>query len=51
MKELGEAGVDADQIRQIQEKYAGDIETCGKLGEGKSEAELQEMFKEMERCK
>ncbi|MEZ4938439.1 MAG: hypothetical protein R2799_12690 [Crocinitomicaceae bacterium] len=50
-KEMQEAGGDADKMKEIEEKYKGDIEACKKLEEGKSDEEKKKLMEEAEKCK
>jgi hypothetical protein len=42
---------DADAIRALQEKYAGEIKECEKLNDGKTDEEKKAMMIEAQNCK
>jgi hypothetical protein len=49
-KEMMEAKGDQAKITAIEEKYKGDMETCQKLGEGKTEEEQKALAEEAKAC-
>ncbi|MCB0478076.1 MAG: hypothetical protein KDC84_07930 [Crocinitomicaceae bacterium] len=49
-EELKEANGDEAKMKEIEEKYKGDIEACKKLDEGKSDEEKKKMMEEAEKC-
>ena len=49
-KDLVDAGADEAKMKEIEEKYKADIESCKKLGEGKTEEEQKKMMEEAAKC-
>jgi hypothetical protein len=49
-REMKEAADDTEKINIILEKYEEKQEKCTKLGDGKSETEIMEMQKELQKC-
>jgi hypothetical protein len=49
-KEMTEAKGDAAKMDAVREKYKGDMETCQKLGEGKTEEERNALAEEAKAC-
>ena len=52
MKDMKAAGEDADdkKIEEIEKKYEAKMEKCKKLGDGKSQEELEKMEEEAKKC-
>lgn len=48
LEEIGEAGGDADKMKEIEEKYKSDIEACEKFMEGLSDEEKEAQEKDLE---